>query len=67
MVQMKTMSVGEYAKKLGVSPQVIYQRIATVKLVEGRDWIKEKEERFLKRIIIQTGQVLQDNTKKLKK
>ena len=48
----KTISVAKYAKKLGVSPQVIYQRIATGKLVEGKDWITERQERFLKRIVV---------------
>ena len=51
MKEKKTMSVAQYAKKLGVSPQVIYQRIAHHKLVEGKDWIRQRQERFLKRII----------------
>ena len=51
----KTISVAKYAKKLGVSPQVIYQRIATGKLVEGKDWITERQERFLKRIVVKSS------------
>lgn len=55
MEKMKTISVAEYAKSLGVSPQVIYQRIATHKMVEGVDWVTERQERFLKKIIIKNN------------
>jgi Zn-dependent peptidase ImmA (M78 family) len=50
----KTISVAKYAKKLGVSPQVVYQRIATGKLVQGKDWVTERQERFLKRIVVKS-------------
>lgn len=52
MPQNKTISVGKYAKRLGVTPQVIYQRIATGKLVEGKHWEYEERTVRLKRIIV---------------
>ena len=48
----QTISVAQYARKLNVSPQVIYQRISTGKLVQGVDWTTETQVRELKRIIV---------------
>lgn len=51
----KTISVAQYARNIGVSPQVVYQRIATGKLLLDKDWITERQERFLKRIIVKSS------------
>jgi hypothetical protein len=46
-----TISVAEYARAIGVSPQVVYNRIATGKLKEGKDWMTRREVKTVKRII----------------
>ncbi len=48
----KTIGVSAYARQLGVSPQVIYQRIAVGNLKRGRDWVYETKTVRFKRIII---------------
>ncbi len=57
MAKVQTESVSKYARRLGVSPQVIYQRISTGKLVEGVDWVTERQERLLKRIVVKTEEL----------